>query len=248
MTKADIARSEKQLERETLKQIDIIYAATAIALWEKDGWRTERLCRLFDVSESIWNQCGETLDESIMTMLEKETGLEMKLVMNGQERSYKEFCFVNPDKTFNNMTWAAYVYMRKKQAAWLGAGVQAGIFLALHRKYGYGFERLSRVYAWTGEFRKEYKDNPEALRKAMLRICGINFVDKATRKTLDENNKPIFSVEDQLRSELQMWNEREYILNSSEELTVEDRRVLWKIHEQQERILEELRRFEDDGK
>lgn len=248
MTQADLKRAEKQLERETLKQIDIIYGASAIALWEFDSWRTERLIRLFDLSEKIWNECGETLDVSIFTMLEAETGLEMKLNINGVDRSYKEFCFTNPTKTYNNLDKASYIFMRKRQAVWLGAGVQAGIFLALHRKYGYGYERLFRVYQHTNEVRKKYKDQPEALRKGMLKICGVNFVDKATRKKMNEEMEIKMMVEEDLRAQLQALNEKEFMINMADTLEDDDRKILYQIHEDQKKIKEQLRRFEDDGK
>lgn len=58
----------------------------------------------------------------------------------------------------------------------------ACIMIALHRKYGFGFDRLNRFYAYVDAVREEYGNDPDRLREECRKLTGIDVADTTTRK------------------------------------------------------------------
>lgn len=56
----------------------------------------------------------------------------------------------------------------------------ACLMVAMHRKYGFGYERLSRIYAQMQEIEADYRMDPKLIREACLQETGINVVDMVT--------------------------------------------------------------------
>lgn len=137
---------DEKLRHEVLEQMLSIYGAAGIALWEH-GWRKRKIRALYDLTESIWHECGSYgTTKSILEMLEEETGVEMRLEENG--RSYHEIDYLNGKLQryrADRMNKAQYMIMRQGQIKWTKALIQANLFLALHRKYGYGAGRMQSL-------------------------------------------------------------------------------------------------------
>lgn len=72
-------KARQDLSREMDKQIDILYAASAVVWWVEYGWRTTRIMRRFQTSTEIWTECADYgVSKSMLQMLEEETGLTAK--------------------------------------------------------------------------------------------------------------------------------------------------------------------------
>ena len=56
----------------------------------------------------------------------------------------------------------------------------ACLLLTLHRKYGFGYERCSRIYGEIQEIEAEYRMDPKKLRKACHEEVGIDVADIVT--------------------------------------------------------------------
>ena len=56
----------------------------------------------------------------------------------------------------------------------------ACMLIALHRKYGFGYERCSRIYQQISDIEAEYRSNPERLRKACFELTGIDVAATVT--------------------------------------------------------------------
>lgn len=162
-----LRKAEIELDKEMKKQVDIIYSAAAIAFaryWDK-GWGPLRIRRIFDETLEAWNECGETNEMSMLEMLENETGIEVKIP--DTDKSWHDLAFLNAKIDMGRMNRAQWIYMRQRQKQWIGAMVMACMFLALHRKYGFGPERLLRLMNQIDDIRIEFNYD----RKALIKAC-----------------------------------------------------------------------------
>lgn len=78
------------------------------------------------------------------------------------------------------MTNAQWVYMRQRQKQWIAAQVTACILIALHRKYGFGFDRCARIYAQIREVEAEYGMDEKKIRQACKDETLVNVYDIVT--------------------------------------------------------------------
>lgn len=172
-------QSTAALEREGKRQCYIIYGASGIALYRR--WNKKRLAisRLFELTSDIWQDCAATNLHSMIEMCEQETGIE---IQNGEGKSWHDLPYLNATLDQYRMTNTQWVYMRQQQIKWIAPQVMACIMIALHRKYGFGFVRLSRFYSQVDAIRAEYASDPDRLREECRRLTGIDVADKTTKE------------------------------------------------------------------
>ena len=171
-----IQEATRRIETEGRKHCLCIYSATAIALWLHWGKKQEAINRLFDLSHDVWNECAKDHDHSMIQMCEVETGIE---IQNGDGKSWKDLHYLNGTIP-ECMTPAQVLYMRQQQLKWIRPQVMACMLVALHRKYGFGFERCSRIYQQIQDIEAEYRGNPDRLRKACYETTGIDVAKTVT--------------------------------------------------------------------
>jgi hypothetical protein len=80
------------------------------------------------------------------------------------------------------MSEAQWIYMRRQQIKWIAPQVMACIMIALHRKYHFGFDRLSRFYGQIDEVRGEYNNDPDVIREECRKLTGVDVADTTTKK------------------------------------------------------------------
>ena len=165
-----------RIETEGRKHCLCIYSATAMALWQHWGKKQEAINRIFELSHVVWNECAKDHDHSMIQMCETETGIE---ITNGDGKGWRDVWFLNG---FNPgmMTEAQWLYMRQQQLKWIRPQIMACMLIALHRKYGFGFERCGRIYQQISDIEAEYRANPERLRKACYEMTGIDVAATVT--------------------------------------------------------------------
>lgn len=146
-----LRKAEIELEKEMKMQVDIIYSSAAIAFarYWNDGWGPLRIRRIFDETLEAWN----------------ETGIEVKIP--DTDKSWHDLAFLNSKIDMGRMSRAQWIYMRQRQKQWIGAMVMACMLLALHRKYGFGPERLLRLMSQIDDIRIEFRYD----RKALIKAC-----------------------------------------------------------------------------
>ena len=170
-----IIKAENDLFEEVRKQTNIQYCAAGLALSRHWGWGTTRIDRLFELSTDVWQECGESLELSMLKMLEDETGIELILWDNG--KSWHDCDFLNGkwnDSVLkDDMKW---LYMRQHQKQWAGTTIQASIYLALHRREGFGPERIKRLMDQMHEIEDELHMKEIPLMNTLLKETGINIV------------------------------------------------------------------------
>lgn len=170
-----LKKAEKELNGEMLKQVDIIYSSVAIAFARYWQWGPLRIRRLFDVTQAAWDECGATNDRSMLQMLEDETGIDLKTA-EYPDKSWRDVAYLNTEIAMDprRMTRAQWIYMRQQQKKWIGAQVLACMLLALHRKYGFGEERMARLLEQINDIRDEFSWNRKSLVKACEEEAGVD--------------------------------------------------------------------------
>lgn len=176
-------KATADLEAEGRRQCFLLYSATAIALFRHWGKRKTAILLLFEITGDVWHSCASTNDYSMIEMCYQETGIE---VQNGDGKSWEDLPYLNATLDIKRMTNAQWVYMRQQQKKWIAPQVMACIMVALHRKYGFGFDRLSRIYSQIQEIEAEYGTDPDRIRKAAQDITGINIYDIVTQPHREE--------------------------------------------------------------
>lgn len=163
-----------------------LYGATAITLWLQYGKRKQAITNLFDMSRTIWTDCAKDHDHSMIQMCEDETDIE---IQNGDGVSWHDVAYLNGSLNPGMMNEAQWLYMRQQQIKWIRPQIMACLMVALHRKYGFGYERCARIYQQIEATALEYRNDPKRIRKACLELTGIDVADVVTKKgDQDEKN------------------------------------------------------------
>ena len=173
-----LKRVNRELDQEMRKQVDLIYSAAAIAFarsWDK-GWGPERIRRIFDKTLETWNECGATNQISMIQMLENESGIELRIPET--DNGWRELAYLNAKINVGRMSKAQMVYMRQRQKKWIGAMLMACLFLSLHRKYGFGKDRLVRLMGQIHEIEAEYNFDRKKLVAACRTEARVNLQHK----------------------------------------------------------------------
>lgn len=172
-------KANAALEAEGRKQCGILYGSTALALSRHWGKGKIAILNLFEVTGSVWRDCASTNLHSMIEMCETETGIEVQC---GNGKSWRDLPYLNGSLDTQPMTNAQWVYMRQRQCKWIAPQVMACIMIALHRKYGFGFDRCARVYAQIQDIAASYGDDPKKIHDACLKETGINITEVYTQK------------------------------------------------------------------
>ena len=168
-----------KLEEEGRKQCFLLYGAAAIALYRHWGLRMVAIGRLFEITGEVWKTCACDNMKSMIEMCEEETGIEIQC---GNGKSWRDLPYLNATLDASHMTNAQFVYMRQRQVHWIAPQVMACILVALHRKYGFGFDRCSRIYTQIKEIEEEYGHDPKRVKAACLELTGVNVEAVITTK------------------------------------------------------------------
>lgn len=150
-----IKKANKDTERELEKNIAIVYPATAYVLWTEYGWKKLRITRFFQISQEVWRECAAAgVEKSMLSMLEDETGIEIK--MPGM-KSFHEYSYLDAEMWDRKPpTRQQMLYIRQQQKKWIPAMLLANICIALYRKEHWGPERIARFVSLIEELRIRY--------------------------------------------------------------------------------------------
>lgn len=179
-----VQKLDMQLEQEAKKQTGIIYSAACMALFKEWGWKKKRLESLFEYINAGIEECaGHLTKKSILNMLEEETGIELNLAENG--KSFHDIDYLNGNLgmyQIEKLNYAQIMTMRIGQIKWLPAITQATLFLALHRKSGFGAERIQRLLNQIFEIERDFNSDMKTMVNACTELTGIDVLQKARGK------------------------------------------------------------------
>lgn len=171
-----LTKLENQMQHEMYKQIRLYYSATAIALNVYWGWQQNRISKLLKETQKAWNECGKDNSKSMVELLEDETGVELQ---NGSGKSWREYAFLNSSHplNFRKLSRQQIYFMRRQQMTWIGSLVLACILLGIHRREGFGSERIQRLYDQIIEIGDLNKWNVSSLDNKLVGLIGVSIDD-----------------------------------------------------------------------
>lgn len=165
-----LMKATRQIEVEGQKQCFRIYGAMGIVLWRYWDKRREAITNFFSVTHDVWNACAQDHDHSMIEMCDIQTGIE---IQNGSGVSWHDVAYLN-GQDLGDMTYEQWLYMRKQQLKWIRPQIMACMMVSLHQKYGFGFDRCSRIYGQIEEVEREFSCKPDRIRKACFELTGID--------------------------------------------------------------------------
>ena len=185
-----IAQAEKNLMDGAVRWLDIVMCSSIIALSRYWGWKKDRLSKLQEIQEEVWNEVASDNDVSMIQLLDAECGIELT---NHEGVSYRDVIYLNTAIDDGvQLTKYQYLAMRRNQAKWTEAQITACIILAMHRKEGWGFKRARELLERMQQIKEEYDYDQEKLIAAAKSECDIDWTG---RGELDDR------IEDLRRSE-----------------------------------------------
>ena len=191
-----------KLDQEIEEQTELIYSAAAIALATYWDWGAVRINRLFHYSQDAVDECAmQGNSVSLVQMFDKECNIDLVEEITGKD--WRELDYLNPDANKYNwetMTPPQKIYMRQRQAKWIRPTMLAAMGLGLHRKEGFGFERLSRLFNQINEVSFEYNWDRKALLEAAKEVAHIN-ITKSKEELFIMMDEDIEKLKEQQNSE-----------------------------------------------
>lgn len=171
-----IVKADREVTAEGSKQIDILYHAMAIALYRYHGWRGLRIERLVHVSHETYEDCAKSNDISMIELLWNETGID--LIREDSNRPWYDIMYLNSDKDDGRpMTSAQVLAMLQNEKKWIASQITASILLSLHRKEGWGEERLFKFFTELEDVKHEFNCDPKILKKECDKLTHFIIAD-----------------------------------------------------------------------
>ena len=171
-----LKKIEDDLEKEMYKQIGIVSGSYGIALYENWGWREQRIRNFFAEINNIWNEVSRNPCESVLSLCEKETGIEISIP--DYEGSYRDMIYFQGDTLGLQLTIDQKIYMRLRQKKWLSVELVASGMVALHRKHGFGYERLNKVYEQMDDVRHRYNWDCKTIEQECYRLTNVDMYEE----------------------------------------------------------------------
>lgn len=175
-----IRKVEADLNKEADKQLDLANCSMIIALYRYWNFRTERISKLLEVQQQIWNECGADNNISMIRLCDEECDIELQ---NIEGVSYRDVIYLNADidegKPLSDAQW---VVMRQNQKKWVKAQILACICLTLHRAEGWGFKRLSELMLKMDDIQAEFFDDPKRLADNVYTECHYDWLGRDREK------------------------------------------------------------------
>ena len=147
MTEKEIAQAVRRADadalRHQLEDSKIVLCEAGIALHRRYGWGSKRIGDFIDMVQEVEDECSADPRRSMIQILDEETGIEIKPDADGP--GWRDLAFLNADIEHQCKSIPEYRCMRSRQIRWIKPTFYALVFVALHRKCGWGAERMRRL-------------------------------------------------------------------------------------------------------
>lgn len=177
-----LVTARRKLDEEADKQIEIIFRVMALALGE-DGWSLKRLEKVADQIHDFIDELGK-LDKSVVQICDEEVGI--KLIPEGVEKHWDELTYLNGNKWDKfledhknmptKMLRAYAIRASQKMMQWIRPQFYGAVLVAMHRLYGYGNERASRLYMHMYEIEMAADSDAKKLDEELIKKKRIRMV------------------------------------------------------------------------
>lgn len=182
-----IREAEKDLTKEGNKQLDIVMCSSILALNRYWGWKTDRLSKLLLLQQEIWDEVGANNDISMLKLLDEECDIELT---NHEGVSYRDVIYLNAEiDTGKELSAYEWLRMRQNQKKWIECQFTACVFLALHRKEGWGPKRVKELLEYTQAIKEEFDYNPKLLCEAVMNEAHYDWLGQLKEQKKEEKGE-----------------------------------------------------------
>lgn len=171
-----LKKIEDDFYKEMYKQVEIVSGSFGIALYENFGWRKKKIEKFFNEINETWSEVSSDPNLSVLALCEQETGIELSIPEH--DGSYKDLLYFNISPGTIQMTIQQKIYMRIRQKQWVGAEMIGAGLIALHRLYGFGYNRLATVYEQMTDVRERYNYDNKLIEAECYSITGVSMIGK----------------------------------------------------------------------
>lgn len=177
-----LKKANKELDEASGIAMQLGFYRTIIALC-RYGWKRLRLERFMDKANEVYLECRKDDGKSLVQMCDEETGIEVR---NEEGESYLDTTYLNQAKwdvekaKFDKMPYpmqrAYYISVRQHMKKWMYAQIMASIILALHRKEGWSFDRISAFLSVHDEIKAEFGNDIEKLNNEVYIQTNMKYI------------------------------------------------------------------------
>lgn len=168
-----IRKAENDLNLEASRQIDLVTTSMIIALYRYWNYRTDRISKILNVQQTVWDECGADNTLSMLKICDEECNVELT---NYEGVSYRDVIYLNAEiDTGKPLSDAQWLVMRQNQKKWVKAQMLACMCVSMHRAEGWGFKRLSELMLKMDDIQADYNDDPDKLSDVALKECGYDW-------------------------------------------------------------------------
>lgn len=183
MREDSIKKADRELTKVAQKAMDDIYYGTCLALHRHYRWGKQRISKFMDISQQVFSEVAQDQDRSMVQVCDEEVHIEFRSTKN---ESYKECPYLCTAK-WNAMQeeWhskpqsyqiAWLVRMKQKMQDWMYPQIMASVTLAMHRKEGWGMQRIQKLVVEIEDIIWEFNQNSKALCEAVRIETGLSYV------------------------------------------------------------------------
>lgn len=168
-----IRKAKNDLNLEASRQIDLVTTSMIIALYRYWNYRTDRISKILNVQQTVWDECGADNTLSMLKICDEECNVELT---NYEGVSYRDVIYLNAEiDTGKPLSDAQWLVMRQNQKKWVKAQMLACMCVSMHRAEGWGFKRLSELMLKMDDIQADYNDDPDKLSEVALKECGYDW-------------------------------------------------------------------------
>lgn len=170
-----LGRMKRRFDNEVSRQIDLVMASAMVALHRRYGWGKKRISDTLDMIQEAWFDSADHRDASMLMQLEAETGIELRAADDG--KSYHDIAYLNGTMKvpIRSLPFAQQYYIGQQQIKWMESQILASVFLTIHRKCGFGADRLTTLLSDIREVQEECSTDPIAIRDTLQEETGVVF-------------------------------------------------------------------------
>ncbi len=173
-----ISKADKELMEEGRHQILMVHGAAAVALKNKWKYSNKKINEVFEASDRVWKEIGTDNRISMLQKLEDETGIELRLT-DYPEASFHDLAYLNDSGQYlDKITGMQFLAMRKKQTKWVGAMIQACLYIALSREYGWGQVKIGHLMEEIREIREAAGQKEKKIIDLCRQETGIDCISR----------------------------------------------------------------------
>lgn len=158
------AKADKEFSDYACEWMQKVNYASILALHRHYGWGKLRISRLIDDLAEIYQECVRDKNLTVLQLCD-DIGVEFR---NAKGESYKDVSLLSKEEAIKTREWLSRqpaeiirkhnIAVHKKHMSWVYPQFVASTCLALHRKEGWGLQRMGEISQFIDDIIHEFDD------------------------------------------------------------------------------------------